>query len=228
MLNRWRLERARRRARKIIESNRKAYGDWSSLVPDLVRSVTQEFAHDCVPNDLKAPIVSVVSENVARGMYQAQTEEIWGDSVQIDLGSEPVPREAVVPVKGRSKVIAEKRATAVISQGISGHIVAFLYPPSSDVSKPDKAAYLVRVWQSPQKLKKRHITKLLMLMYKVDLFCRTEAFPNRVGERLSGTLRVRDAVLSGGGSRIWIWIKYSYRVVAGGLRVYGIGAPRVP
>lgn len=228
MLTGWRLRRAVRCAETIVVSNREAYYGWSNEVPELVQSVTSQFASDCVPTNCKNPILSVVSDNVAKGSYQDQKEEVWGDSIQIHLGSDPVPREAVVPVKGRSRGIAETRASLVISQGVSGHIAAFVYPPHSDVLKPEKSAYLVEMWSSPQKLRKRHIKRLLLFLYKVDLFCRTEAFPNRVGERLSGTLRVREAVLAEGGSRIWVWIKYAYRAVAGGLRIYGVGAPRLP
>jgi hypothetical protein len=67
--------------------------------------------------------------------------------------------------------------------------------------------------------------KLMALAFKVDVFCSAINFPNRRGGRLMARLSARDAVLSEGGWRLWVWLRYLYQASRGMARIYGIGKP---
>jgi hypothetical protein len=202
--------------------------NWHAHLLPLVKTSVQEFSSELKKLNLKEPYLSVLSEDVRKGYFDHQESEIWGDSITVSLGCRPIPARAVAPVKGRSKVLSEDQASLVISQSVSGSVVALIYPPSSEVAKPLKPYYMVDFWSNPGEIRSVHIKNLLQLMSETDMFCGAAIYPNKRGTKLLTKLQAKDAILANGGSRIWVWLQYIFQATKGVLRLYGIGKPVAP
>lgn len=199
--------------------------NWIAHLVPTAKSAHQNFCSQLEGLDLPAPRISVVSEDVRAGYFAEQNEELWTDSVSFSFGCRAVPGKPVIPVKGRFRVLSEEQACLVLSQSLSGSVVALLYPPSSDVAKPLKPFYIVDFWNNPHEANQGRIVKLLKLTLETDYYCGAANYPNPIGQRIMAKLEAKDAVLANGGSRIWVWLKYVLRVSKGVLRLHGIGSP---
>ncbi|MBK6999303.1 MAG: hypothetical protein IPH35_04820 [Rhodoferax sp.] len=202
--------------------------NWKAHLLPIIEAEVQSFSSQQRTQHLKEPHMSVLSQDVARGYFDNQKSEIWGDSITISLGRRPIPAIAVAPVKGSIKILSEEQPSLVFSQFVSGSVIALLYPPSSEVAKPLKPYYVVDSWANPASVRPKRIKQLLALMNEADLFCGAATYPNSRGQRLLAMLEARDAVLAKGGSRIWVWLCYTFKATTGVLRLYGIGKPIVP
>jgi hypothetical protein len=202
--------------------------NWSACFVGLATSVVAECAKELRDLGFSEPYVSVLGHDARKGIYDHQKSEIWGDSISVNLGQRPIPVRAVVPVKGRMSVLSESRASLVFSQSVSGSVIAMIYPPSSEVAKPRKACYMVDLWMNPSDVTKKQIKKIFRLFVETDLFCGAAVYPNSAGSKILAKLEAKDAVLENGGSRIWVWFKYAFRITGGVLRLYGIGKPTPP
>jgi hypothetical protein len=202
--------------------------NWHAHLLPLVKNTVQEFSLELKKQNLQEPYLSVLSEDVRRGYFDHQKSEIWGDSITVSFGSRPIPARAVAPVKGRSKILSEDQASLVISQSVSGSVVALIYPPSSEVAKPLKPYYMVDFWSNPREICPMHINSLLQLMNETDMFCGAAIYPNNRGTKILAKLQAKDAILANGGSRIWVWLQYVFQATKGVLRLYGIGKPVSP
>ncbi len=199
--------------------------NWSAHLLPMVKLAVERFCASDSANAVGMVHLSVASEAYARGHYRDSKKELWGDSLTISLGTRGVPVKAVVPVAGRLRVLAEERAALVLSQALSGGVVALLYPPKSDTDESVKPSYMVGYWFNPREIRLQDLDRLLTLTGETDLFCGSEVFPNRRGARVLAKLHAKDSALSTGGSKIWIWLQYIFKVVGGTLRIYGIGTP---
>lgn len=202
--------------------------NWYAHLLPLVKTSVQKFSSELKKLNLKEPYLSVLSEDVRKGYFDHQESEIWGDSITISFGCRPIPARAVAPVKGRSKVLSEDQASLVISQSVSGSVVALIYPPSSEVAKPLKPYYMVDFWCNPGEIRSVHIQNLLQLMNETNMFCGAAIYPNKRGTKLLTKLTAKDTILANGGSRIWVWLQYILQATKGVLRLYGIGKPVAP
>lgn len=200
--------------------------NWSACFLDMATTVVAACANELPENEFGKAYVSLLGSEARKGLYSEQKSEIWGDSISITLGQRPIPVTAVVPAKGKAhSLLSETRAALVFSQSVSGSVVAMIYPPSSDVARPKKDAYLVDFWADPSDVTKKQIKKLFRLFVEVDLFCGAAVYPNSTGLKLLAKLEAKDTVLANGGSRLWVWFKYAFRFTRGVLRLYGIGKP---
>lgn len=199
--------------------------NWYAHFLPLAKTTTQEFSLSLKKLGLKEPYLSILSEDVRNGYFDHQQSEIWGDSISVSFGSSAIPARAVAPVKGRLKMLTEERASLVISQSVSGSVVALIYPPSSDVAKPLKPYFMVDFWNNPRKIRSAHIRNLLYLMNEIDIFCSASICPSNRGTKLLAKLQAKDAILANGGSRIWVWLQYIFQFTKGVLRLHGIGKP---
>jgi hypothetical protein len=199
--------------------------NWNAHLLPTVRGAVKEFSQESKVSGLGEVYLSVLSEDFSRGHYSNQKEEIWGDSITIGFGSRAVPVRAVVKVANRQRVLAETRAALVISQTVSGGVVAFIYPPTSDVQASENRYYAVKYWQNPATARIPHILHLLKLTTQTDQYCGNEVYPNRRGARVMAKLQAKDSVIASGGSKIWMWLTYVYKATRATLRIYGIGSP---
>lgn len=202
--------------------------NWSAHLIPLAKETLADFCAELKTQGLPGPHVSILSDDVLKGRFENQEKEIWGDSISIRLGFRPIPVSATAPVKGSLKLLKEEQASLVFSQSVSGGVIALIYPPSSEVAEPLKPYFMVDYWSNPRKIHSSHIKKLLHLMYETDIFCGAAIYPNSRGTKLLTKLQVKDAVLSKGGSRLWVWLQYVFLATKGVLRLHGIGKPTVP
>lgn len=224
-----------RRMKKLIESVDRMYLEayfarvnWSAHLLPLAKKEVYEFCAELRKIGMAEPHLSVLSEEVGKGHFDNQQCEIWGDSVTVSLGYRPIPAIATAPVKGRLTALREEQTSLVISQSVSGSVLALIYPPSSDVARPIKPYYMVNSWSNPREIRSSHINKLLRLMSETDIFCGAAIYPNKMGTALLAKLQAKDAILASGGSRVWVWLQYIFQVTKGVLRLYGIGKPVAP
>lgn len=199
--------------------------NWMAHIVPVAESAYTTFHRQLCDAHLQDMYTSRLSEDATSGLLDVPTKEWWSDSITFSFGNRSVPVEAVVRVPGRAACLSEAQASLVISQAVSGAITAVIYPPSSDVSKPQKEYYLVGLELDPSAVSEAWLLGLLELTYEVDVFCGAHIFPNRRGGRLMAKLRAKDAVLSEGGSRLWVWLRYMFSATTGVLRLYGIGKP---
>lgn len=199
--------------------------NWNACFVEMAASVVKECAKELGASGFGNINISVLGCDSRRGGYEDQKSEIWGDSISVILGRRIIPVGAVVPVRGRTSVLSESRASLVFSQSVSGSVVAMIYPPSSDVARSKKDFYVVDFWVNPSGVTKKQIKKIFRLFVETDLFCGAAVYPNSAGTKILAKLEAKDAVLANGGSRIWVWFMYTFRVAGGVLRLYGIGKP---
>lgn len=174
---------------------------------------------------IATPYIHVISENFLEH-YENQMDEVWTDSVTLNFGNDAIRSSPVIPVKNRKRILVQNNAGLVISQSISGDVIAFLYPPSSELSRPNKNAYMVGRWGDPLMINPNSIRKLIELTMKTNAYNQTMLFPNKKGLRLLARIQAKDDVLSEGGSHIWVWCKYLFTVVTRISRIYGLGSPK--
>ena len=199
--------------------------NWVAHFIDIAIPTLNECAKALSDSGQAAPNIFHAAEDARLGRLDDQITEVWGDSISVNFGSRPISGRPAVPVKGRTSILLEKRASLVFSQLISGAIGAMIYPPSSDVLAPISQAYMVSFWENPAKVTKKDIKKLFDLLVVVDSFCSAAVFPNSKGSRVLAKLEAKDAVLKNGGSRIWVWFKYTFRFVRAVLKMKGLGSP---
>ncbi len=210
---------------RMYQETRFARINWTAHLLPLAKAAVQEFSSIVETYGLQRPYISVLSDDVARGYFGGQTDEIWADSILVSFGNRAIPLQAVVPVKGRTRIVAEEQASLVFSQLASGNVLALIYPPTSELVQPLKPYYMVNCWRDPRDVSHSQIMELLSLMAEVDMFCGSITFPNPKGTRLLARLQAKDAAHANGGSRFWVWLQYIFRFAVGVLRLYGIGKP---
>lgn len=199
--------------------------NWGAHLIDVAIPTLSKCAKALSDSGRAAPNIFHAEEDARLGRLDDQKTEIWGDSISVNFGSRPVSGRPAVPVKGRTAMLAEKGASLVFSQLVSGAVGAMIYPPSSSVLAPINEAYMVSFWENPAKVTKKDIEKLFDLLLEVDSFCSAAIYPNRRGSRVLAKLEAKDAVLKNGGSRIWVWFKYTFRFVRAVLKMKGFGSP---
>jgi hypothetical protein len=199
--------------------------NWTAHLLPTAKLAAKSFFLEMDELKLDRPHLSVLSEDANAGYFDKQEEEIWTDSVSFTFGARPIPAKAVVPVKGRVRTLVEERACLVLSQSLSGSVVALIYPPSSEAAKPIKPFYMAACWNNPNEASKEAIVKLLRLTTEADYYCGAANYPNGKGQRILATLEAKDSVLAQGGSRLWVWFKFALRLSKGVLRLHGIGSP---
>ncbi|CAE6903655.1 hypothetical protein ACOMICROBIO_FLGHMIGD_01616 [Vibrio sp. B1FLJ16] len=195
------------------------------LLP-LVREAVDSYSESIQDYGAVGVDLEVLSENW-KTYYEAQENEIWSDSIFLSLGHLPVfGIRAVVPVKGRTRVLSEQQARLVFSQTISGDVFAILYPPKSEVMAMKKDGYIIDRWGNPLDISLKQVVKLLKLTLLINAYCKAVLFPNRKALKLMAQVEAKDSVMSNGGSRLWVLIMYLVKSVKGVARLYGVGTPK--
>lgn len=190
------------------------------IVIDAVNShedLYHEHGHD-------KPYIYIPSKNRAFEIKKAE-DETWTDSITISTGNNALPIEPVIPVKSRSRILSEEGATLVISQCISGGVIALIYPPKSSHLSAQLDCYVFERWDNPLKITQKSIYKSLDFLYRLNSYTCTNIYPNPIGARLMIQLQTKDEVLRNGGSRIWIWITHLIKSFRGIAKIYGLGVP---
>jgi hypothetical protein len=171
------------------------------------------------------PSVDVISEDWL-DFYETQKNEVWSDLITVNLGVYPIGLHPIIPVKNRSRVLTEAQAKLELTQTISGDIIVFLYPPSSEVLSSEKKSYIVEYWSDPLDITVKKLCKLIELTLKVNAYHKAILFPNKKASRLMALVQAKDSVISNGGSRIWVWVMYIIKTVKGVAKLYGLGSPK--
>jgi hypothetical protein len=168
---------------------------------------------------------SSLRRDYERGHHRDVEREVWVDSICLSFGGRVLPGCPVVPVKGRLSALAEAGSVLVLSQTYSGHVLAIIYPPWSEVCSSERSFYMVDAWSDPRHITRRKLTKLFQMALEADTYCSAGISPSRRSGRILASFRAKDEVLRNGGSRIWNWLKYVLAATRGTLRLYGIGKP---
>lgn len=211
-------------AAKCVEA-RYARINWKAHIVPTVKSAYSEFRSTLDRQGLQESYLSVLSEEPNLASLKLPDSALWGDSITISFGNRPVPVKPIFKVGKELRVLSEHQSSLVISVTVSGAVTAVIYPPESVVSKSEKKYYVVMIETDPSSITESTILGILYLTFEIDLFCGVRIFPNRRGGRLMAKLHAKDAVLAGGGSRLWVWISYIWSATTRVLRIYGIGKP---
>jgi len=130
--------------------------------------------------DLGLPAIHfyILSEQARDGIEFNGTEDVWTDSVWFSYGQEPLRTTPIIRAKKKCSPLIEKRGRFALAQFLSGHVVAMIYPPESEILKTKKEAYVVAAWSNPNMVMSTKIKKLLLLTAETNLYCGCEIFPN--------------------------------------------------
>jgi hypothetical protein len=223
--------RSRRQSHSIARERAYARLNWNAHVVPLVESRARALIAELTEAGEDAPYIdglaehgrmlrclwAIVEDDPEQLMKQNEDQkEAWTDSLQVDFGSRPLPLRAVVPVKGRTRVVAERRAVLLFSQLPSGAVAILLFPPSSEVAKPEPVSYLVRLLDDPRNLTEGMVNGFLRQLYTLDRTCSAVSLRSRAAKRCLRGLAARDAATRGKGPAPWLvkWLWATVKLLA--------------
>ena len=202
------------RANKEARESRYARLNWHAHVVPVVEESFAAFCSTLNAARLSTPFISRLSDAQASAPLNEGSEEIWGDSITISFGARPIPIRAVIPVKGRLRVLSEVQAALVISQIAStGAVIALLYPPKSEISRPEKPYFVARYFRDPRDIRRKNVMSLLNETLHLDCRCASVVSSTRRCARLIARLRAREEAFSGRPSKLWGWARYMYLAI---------------
>jgi len=200
--------------------------NWSAHLVPKARIAANEFATEQLVLGHPKIHFSVLSEQARGGIDFKGEENIWTDSICFSYGQELLRATPIIRVTEKYPTLIEERARFVMAQFLSGHVVAMIYPPESEILKCKKAAYVVAAWSDPNMIMGAKIKKLLRLTTETNFYCASDTFPNSRGQRVLAKLEAKDKIYNNGGSRFWVWVRYAFSFSKSALRAYGVGIPK--
>lgn len=199
--------------RAAIES-RFARINWNAHLVPIVRLMVGEFGNKLQAEGNSSPHLSLLSEAVKRN--QIETSSHLGDSVSIQFGVRPIATNSMSPLGTIPPILVEKRASLVFSQvAASGVVMVFIYPPSSEVSKPTQPYYLIDSFKNPSQLTKLRVKQLLQYLFEIDICCTTQTTPSVTCDRMIVKLEARAKAIQSGSAGIFAYVKYVSYLVRG-------------
>jgi hypothetical protein len=234
--NQFDLESDMTKIKKILEGSDQAQlqgyfarVNWNAHFVPIAISALAEFKEELSHHNWDRVDWWVLSEDAAKGHYAKAKNEVWGDSISVSLGAaRSLSPTAIIKVSGRNRLLVENQASLTFFQSVSGTVVAIIRPPTSEVAQPLKVAYVVDSWKNPGTATHKQIRKVLELLLEVDLYCSAATLTDSKGIKTLAKLQVKDAVLSRGGSRLWVRLMYVYKIVRYILKIHGMGTPIPP
>ncbi|MDE8034042.1 hypothetical protein OQ257_02515 [Actinobacillus equuli subsp. equuli] len=151
--------------------------------------------------------ISDLEECISKGQIEIQ-DVCYGDNVSIRFGNDPIPYKPL----GKPKLLFEKGTSLVISYGKGGPVYAFIYPPYSEQSKPNRNYYVINYWNNPNELTNSSIQPLLEMFLEVQ-FLGSLLSPSKKKSWLFAKLEAKHIEITEGKSWIGGKIKYIFTLI---------------
>jgi len=145
----------------------------------------------------------------------------WGDCIRFCVGSRPAATALGNQPAGSFHLLPEVGTNLDLFQTVSGEVLAVITPPISAVVQPDpeQKNFIVGSWPNPMHIWSSDFRMLLLLMHEVDMFCRTNLFPNPDGLRVHGKLLALNDIHANGKSWLVVWLRRNLVTI---LRMLGL------
>ena len=143
--------------------------------------------------------ITVLNEEADR----VKTEKtIYGDSITIRFGNYPLPcKPTVLKPKVSMEVLVEYGASLVFSCSFNGSVIAFIYPQTTDCSKPIRKAYAIAAWRNSREFSQEDIYKIFKLFLQVHLFGSAYA-PSKKAARIFAHLEAKHVQVTEGKNKL--------------------------
>jgi hypothetical protein len=194
--------------------------NWRAHLVPVLRGTYESFHETLRSKGIVPPAWFDLGDDIAKGSVplQSQNQDL-GESISIQFGVLPLAAATLALRAGLHRVLAEERAALVFSQtAASGEVAVFIYPPSSSVSEPSKAYYLVDHFTNPRSLTVARAERLLHELLDVDLRCSTQASTLSAATLLA-KVEARERSLDGGKSELFRYVKYAIWLARGLWRI---------
>jgi hypothetical protein len=195
-------------ARRTSRDCQFARVNWSAHVKPIVTERVAAFASTLKSKGCNEPYCQVLGDFV--NPFDPPDNEEFLNSITINFGSRPLPLRTVVKVPSRLRVVAERQAGLVFSQLASGGVVIAIYPPTSELAKPDPEYYLGAILSDPLELTQSLVDSLLVQLFRIDCACSAITLRRGSGARIMRRLKWQDQRVRHGP----LWKKFGKAILA--------------